>query len=381
MNREKDLILVVDDQAMNVDVLVGLLEGDYEVSVALSGEVALTLAASLSPDLILLDVRLPGMDGFEVCRRLKQTSSKDVGVLFLTSLSEDSDQARGLELGAIDFITKPFNPSLVRARIRNHLALVHASREISHQRDALSRHLVELQETQRRLIDSERQAVLGKMIAGMAHELNTPIGVAVTGVSYLIDRIPPDSEAAEMARLVLANLEKSHRLIQSLKQVSATAGGTVPASFDLIDLVRQLVAATGAPEQRSLWSFLLEGPDFLVIVGFPEILSRILEAMLLNTFDHAAPPGQGGLIKISLAQESEGIHIVYQDNGQGVATQELDHLFEPFRAPQDHKGGPGLGTFLIRHLVTAGLGGSIEADCQPGQGLRYTIVLPSPAKV
>jgi DNA-binding response OmpR family regulator len=158
----RDRILVVDDQAMNLDLLVGILEPDYEVSAALTGEEALDLVPRLAPDLVLLDVRLPGIDGFEVCRRLKtEPGWGDPGVIFLTALNDDDDQGRGLELGAADFITKPFNPSLVKARIRNYLSLVHASREVARQRDQLGVQLRQLEEAQKLLVETEKQVVLG----------------------------------------------------------------------------------------------------------------------------------------------------------------------------------------------------------------------------
>ena len=117
-------ILVVDDTETNIDILMEALSDDYEMSVALDGETALELVEEELPDIILLDVMMPGMDGYEVCKMLKNSSrTVNIPVIFITALSDESDEARGLALGAVDFITKPFNPDLVKARVRNHLEL------------------------------------------------------------------------------------------------------------------------------------------------------------------------------------------------------------------------------------------------------------------
>jgi len=118
-------ILVVDDVVENVDILVEALKGDYKMVAALDGEKALKLAHAPSPpDLILLDIMMPGMDGYEVCRQLKaDQDTSAIPIVFLTSLNEERSEAKGLQLGAVDYITKPFNPDLVRTRVRNHIAL------------------------------------------------------------------------------------------------------------------------------------------------------------------------------------------------------------------------------------------------------------------
>jgi PleD family two-component response regulator len=117
-------ILAVDDTEANLDILVELLSDDYEVAVAIDGERALLAAEEECPDLILLDIMMPGMDGYEVCRVLKSNErTSNIPIIFLTALTKDEDEERGLLLGAVDYITKPFNPALVMARVKNHLDL------------------------------------------------------------------------------------------------------------------------------------------------------------------------------------------------------------------------------------------------------------------
>jgi len=117
-------ILIVDDSAANVDILYAALADDYEIRIATSGEAALESIAKKCPDLVLLDIMMAGMDGYEVCRRLKASeSTRTIPVMFITALSDTEAEARGLALGAVDFITKPFNTELVKARVKNHIEL------------------------------------------------------------------------------------------------------------------------------------------------------------------------------------------------------------------------------------------------------------------
>ena len=146
-NRQK--ILVVDDDPQNIDVLVGCLKDVYRVQAARSGEAALKVARSANPpQVILLDIMMPGMDGYEVCRRLKaDPDTRAIPVIFVTALSEPGDETRGLEVGAVDYIIKPISPPIVRARIKTHLDLSRSIRELQEAYDLI--------ETQQRRMQSE----------------------------------------------------------------------------------------------------------------------------------------------------------------------------------------------------------------------------------
>ncbi len=117
-------ILVVDDDPLNLEVLAAVLKDDYSVKLAKNGDIALKITEQYTPDLILLDVMMPIMDGYEVCEKLKQNpATKDIPVIFVTAKDHDTDEAKGFELGAVDYITKPANPVLIKARVKTHLIL------------------------------------------------------------------------------------------------------------------------------------------------------------------------------------------------------------------------------------------------------------------
>jgi len=137
--RRNNTVLVVDDAPENIDLLDGVLNQDYKIKVALNGEKALKIAGSESPpDIILLDIMMPGMDGYEVCRRLKSDAkTQDIPVIFVTSMSEVDDETKGLQVGAIDYITKPISPAIVKARVKNHLELKEARENLKNQNEIL----------------------------------------------------------------------------------------------------------------------------------------------------------------------------------------------------------------------------------------------------
>lgn len=133
-------VLVVDDAPENIDLLDGILNQDYKIKAALNGEKALKISGSENPpDIILLDIEMPGMDGYEVCRRLKaDPQTRDIPIIFVTARSDESDETKGLEIGAVDYITKPFSPPIVRARVKTHLALKMMRQRVE---DAFGRHV------------------------------------------------------------------------------------------------------------------------------------------------------------------------------------------------------------------------------------------------
>jgi sigma-B regulation protein RsbU (phosphoserine phosphatase) len=151
----KNTILLVDDSPENIDLLGDVLKQDYEIKVALSGEKALKIAGSKNlPDIILLDIMMPGMDGYEVCRRLKSDAkTQDIPVIFVTSMSEVEDEAKGLEVGAIDYITKPISTAIVKARVKNHLELKEAREYLKNQNEILE---LRVEERTREVLELQR---------------------------------------------------------------------------------------------------------------------------------------------------------------------------------------------------------------------------------
>ena len=251
----KATILIVDDTADNLSLLSSHLKSIYAVKAVNNGDAALRIAFSdQPPDLILLDVMMPNMDGYEVCRRLKaDPRTRDVPVIFLTARTSVEDEKFGLDLGAVDYISKPISPPIVLARVKNHLSLKATADSLRATVEEVRAAHSRLEETQQHLIQTEKMAALGLLVSGVAHEINTPIGVALTAVSHLSGLIESLSSqfqnetirksdlarflenAREGAMMVTTNIVRTANLIQSFKQVVVDRAGSERRVFDLKD--------------------------------------------------------------------------------------------------------------------------------------------------
>ncbi len=175
-------VLIVDDTRVNIDILIGAMSGAYEMMVAMDGPTALEIAQSGAPDLILLDIMMAGMDGYEVCRRLKNApGTRDIPVIFLTALSEISSKTKGFQCGAVDYITKPFEVEEIRVRVRTHLTLRLAQQDLSRQNELLERHV---QQRTREL--ALTQEVTIDCLAGLAEYRDPETGGHIMRTKYYI---------------------------------------------------------------------------------------------------------------------------------------------------------------------------------------------------
>ncbi|MBW4587045.1 MAG: response regulator [Aetokthonos hydrillicola CCALA 1050] len=192
-NMTKNSILIVDDTPMNIRLLFDILTvNGFDISVVKSGEMALEKVPLIKPDLILLDVMMPGIDGFETCRCLKADASlKNIPIIFMTALSDLEHKVKGLQMGAVDYITKPIQVEEVIARVNVHITLINAQQQLVQEvterieaQTQLQKILEELQQTQTQLIQSEKMSSLGELVAGIAHEINNPVNFIYGNLTY-----------------------------------------------------------------------------------------------------------------------------------------------------------------------------------------------------
>ena len=204
-------ILVIDDNPTNLQVLYkALSDRGYEVLVEMDGKSGIELVKNSPPDLILLDVMMPGIDGFETCSRLQADPlTKEIPIIFMTALSDTVDKVKGLSLGAVDYISKPFQQEEVLARIKVHLKLRRLSLQLTEQNQQLEERvkqrtaklyktIEELKQTQLHLVQSEKMSAIGQLIAGIAHEINNPVGCIVGNIEEATNAIKDLTEYLQL---------------------------------------------------------------------------------------------------------------------------------------------------------------------------------------
>jgi two-component system NtrC family sensor kinase len=400
-------ILVVDDNPTNLDVLRALLKRQgYRVRIATSGELALRSARARPPDMILLDVNMPEMDGFEVCAHLvAERDLRDVPIIFVSAEVDTESVVFGLALGAVDYITKPVRAEELRARVEAHLALRSVRLELQRQNDELKR-------TQARLVQAEKMAALGVLTAGIAHELNNPINYLRSSahtLQRLVAALAEFCEATQQlelpqddpARALLGALVRRHRVPRTIEGVEELAGNiTLGADraaeivrglrqFSRLDMAEQEVADLHQCIEATL--LLLrhrtkQGVEIHRDFGtlprclcYPGKLNQVLMNLLVNALDAVEQePGSGRVTLRTRAVELDGaraVSIVVEDDGPGIPVEHRERIFEPFYTTKSQGRGVGLGLSISYGLVQEH-GGELRVGPSPQGGASFEIVLP-----
>jgi len=370
-------LLAVDDMSDNLDVLVELLGDEYLVKAANSGERALKILASGKlPDLILLDVMMPGMDGFEVCRRIKANpATADIPVIFLTAMSEVTDVTRGFELGAVDFVTKPADPPILKARIRTHLRLKRSLEEVKRSHAALVEQHAVLGDNLRLRDEVERIS---------QHDMKNPIGGIISFASMLRDDETLNPDHKEMISYIEQSAYSVLNMVNLSLDLYKMEQGSYefnPNSIDLSQLLNRIVKekTSELSSRKVRIQFMNEG-----IVGEPASGLQALGDELLcysmfsNLFKNAMEAaGANTVIQINLLAAADQITVLITNDG-AVPVDIRDSFFDKFTT-SGKKGGTGLGTFSAQ-LIARTQGGDIAMDVSDeNRTTTISVTLPGPS--
>jgi signal transduction histidine kinase len=403
-NVENNVILIVDDNATNLGVIFDyLVKFGFKLFIAKDGEMGLKRANLVHPDLILLDVMMPGIDGFEMCRRLKAIDIiKDIPVIFMTALVNTEDKLKGFEVGGVDYITKPIQHKEVLARITTHLnirdltlSLKTKIEELTQTRNELVQNVEELTLTRNELVQSEKMASLGRLVAGFAHELNTPIGVAVGAASILEERhqtiiqlieqeevdeeelISALDKIKETADLTLSNLRRASDLVSSFKRTAIDQSSDEIRLFEVNTVIKDIIMTLNNQFKKTMIEIQVDCPDKLIIYSIPGALEQILTNLMMNSLIHGFKEGKTqGHISIGMQLLSDKLHLEYSDTGKGIQPDTLSKIFEPFFTTHRAHGGSGLGLYICYNLVTNQLKGQMTCESTPGKGVTFKINFP-----
>ncbi len=256
--------------------------------------------------------------------------------------------------------------------------------------------IYELQHTREELVQSEKMASLGRMVAGFAHEINTPVGVAVGAVSHnedALDRICAMLSQEEVSEeglreeldgvrqgsaLAMANLRRAASLVQSFKRTSIDQTSEHARVFEMSELVNDVLFALQGTLKRLPITVHVECPHDLRLDGVPGLIEQLLTNLVMNAVQHAFCDGQrAGNIHIRVQREGTNIHMEFADDGVGMDAGQIARIFEPFYTTRRGQGGSGLGLYICYTIVTARLGGSIECHGQPQAGCRFDVRFPA----
>ncbi len=258
----------------------------------------------------------------------------------------------------------------------------------------LAESMTKLEMAKDQLVEAERMASLGGLVAGIAHDVNTPLGVSVTAASFLQERINQVetafqdksltsknmltflNETKQTTQLLLNNLNRASDLVASFKQVAVDQTSEAEREIDLKQYLHEVVQSLAPNFKKTNHSIDITCPDGLIIRCAPGVIAQIFTNMIMNSLIHGFEQKNAGLIKIEVSSDEEEVSIRYCDNGKGLSQEALKKHFDAFFTTKRGKGGSGLGTHIMYNLVTQALKGQIEAFSQPEQGLEYRIRFP-----
>lgn len=371
MYTERNTILVVANADDTQDLLLEYLRGfGFRVLVATDGETALEIARLNPPDIILLETALPDMDGFETCRRLKaQRQTADIPLIFITSQTSTIDRVRGFVLGAVDYITRPFQSEEVLARLKTHLTLQKLQKETAAQNARLQAEIAERE----KLIEE-----LDAFAHTVAHDLKNPMSVTMTHAQFLHKyhqrMTPPEFE--ENLDAMIKNGRKMNNIIDELLLLSSVRIEEVTP--------QPLQMGTVVEESIDRLSFLID--EYRAVITRPAAdtwpvalaHSPWIEEVWINYISNAIKyGGHPPHIELGSKPHSDGtVEYWVTDNGSGLSPEEQNRLFVPFnRLSQIRAEGHGLGLSIVHRIITK-LGGRVAVKSAPGDGSTFSFFLP-----
>jgi len=359
-------ILVVDDQPINVQLLKRKLEKEgIEILTAYSGQEALDVVSRNKPDLILLDVMMPDMDGIEVCQRLQaDDDARQIPVIFVTARSSKEGKLEGLGVGAVDYITKPIDLDETLARVQTQLRFVQINREVI--------------DLQRRLVEARRAATIGAVTQGVAHNLNNLLGVVL---GYL-DLIKAHYDKPEQVKKNAQSVENAvQRIVAIIRQLSSlVVKSRLPLSRCKLSEVIDSAVARYRLENKITQPVTIDNPlGDHPIDTHVEIFEDVVGKILINAWEAYGdkPDAERPItLRTAIVEKPEGrmIEITIRDTGRGVDDKIRDHMFEPFISSK-HTVGVGMGLTIARHALR-NLGGEVNLHDVKSGGTSAVLVHP-----
>ena len=368
MEGSKWKVLVVDDEPNNLKLLREILQDQYQLSFATDGAKALDVAWKVKPDIILLDIMMPEMDGYETCRRLKaDPETSKIPVIFITALGETEDERRGFEVGGVDYITKPVSAPIVQARVRTHLALYDQNRVLEEKIREQTRELVDAHK-KLRILDK----IKGDFLQLISHELRTPLHGMLGVTELLIEECPSTPEIEELAELFKLSRDRMIELIDDallLTQIGISKDGTTLATIPLHSLLTRVVEKA-VKSARAVNVSIGAVPDCdPKIVGEEELLEKAMTYMVTTALKCTE---SGGTVDFDCTVETDIVRIGILATGYQLPEEKIDSFFEMFSMSQPLTPGGDLGLApTVAQKIISLFGGNVSVRNLDPPGIAF----------
>ena len=402
-------VLIVDDTPTNISVLAQTLrQAGLAIRIANDGVSALEQVKREQPSLILLDVQMPIMDGFETCRRLKADSStEDIPIIFMTALSDKTSRIKGLSLGAVDYIAKPFEQDEVLARVKVHLRLKQLSEQLE---ERVAERTEALQTAQIQMVQQEKLATLGQLIAGVAHEINNPMACIanniepasehiqdlveiinayrhhysqpVEEIQSLLEEKEIDFAIEDLPKLLNSmwlSTERIKSISNSLRNFSRVdVDAKVPADIhegleSTLVILGHRLKALGIRPEITVDKQYGQLPE---IECFPSAINQVFMNILANAMDALEGVANPNIVITTRLLDEDWVQVDITDNGPGLTEIIKQRLFEPLFTTKPMGKGTGLGLSISRQIIEDKHHGRITCISAPGEGCKFVIDLP-----
>lgn len=422
METARKMLIIDDDSIVRESISDFFEDSGYEVFQAPNGKEGIDLLLEKEPTVILCDLHMPGISGLEVIDVVKN-KRPEMPLIVVSGNGVIKDAIEAVSRGAWNYVMKPIYDlselelavDLVIEKaelIRNNrlykegleVEVEKRTRELYDLNRDLERRVAErtaelessikvIKEAQAKLVQSEKMAALGGLVAGVAHEINTPVGVGITAASHMetatkeFEKLFENeqmkksdlhgflSTTKEASRILLTNLTRAAQLIQGFKQVSVDQNTGSKRVIDFREYIDKILMSLHPKIKLTNHKIIVNCPDELLVDTYPGAISQIMTNLIMNSLTHAFDEDDTGKIHIDVKKKDDFLELTYSDNGKGIDEEHINHVFDPFFTTKRASGGTGLGMNIVYNLVTQKLNGQISCSSQPGEGTSFLFTM------
>lgn len=380
------LLYVEDDEFSREELESYLKRRVPNVHVASNGEEGYELYKKYRPDIIITDIMMPKMTGIEMAHLIRQ-EDKTTKIIITSAYSDNTNLDNAVSEGIDTFLTKPIDLTQLYCTLKITIDNVLLKRKNLKTKNELS-------EAQLQLVENDKMANLGELVAGVTHEINTPLGISVSSISHLLDlskNIKKEYESdtmtqesfesflnscEELSKMTYLNLDKATELIKSFKQIAVDQTSERVREFRIKEYISEIVFSLHYLIKKTNISINVVCEEDVLLNSYPGFFSQVFTNLITNSLKHGFEQKQEGKITIEINKIDENLELIYSDNGKGISQENQKKIFEPFFTTKQNDGGSGLGLCIIKDIVEKKLKGNISFSSVEGNGVKFTMVVP-----